>query len=530
MKKKVLIGLLGPSLDMGTKSTRWEKWRPSVALCMHEDLAFDHYELLSQKRFSILCDTVVADIETVSPETKINRHHIEWRDPWNFVEVYSALYEFSRNYDFKEDEEYYINITTGTHVAQICLFLLTESYHFPAQLIQSSPSHKKHKNVAGTYSIIDLDLSQYDKLANRFKAEAIESYELLKSGIKTQDLKFNQLIERIEKVCLRSSAPLLLTGPTGAGKSHLASRIFELRQQKRQLKGNFVEVNCATLRGDAAMSTLFGHKKGSFTGASSDRPGLLKEADGGLLFLDEIGELGLDEQAMLLRALEDKSFLPLGADSLASSDFQLICGTNRELYEAVEEGRFREDLLARINIWNFQLPGLKDRQSDIEPNIDHELQKFAEDSGTLMRFTKEARKNYLDFATSADAEWKGNFRDLNASIHRMATLADSSRIGKELAEDEINQLKNQWKNRSVNKEERILKELFSPDFIEKIDPFDLPQLANVVQTCRESKNLSEAGRKLFCVSRKNKKVPNDADRLRKYLARFKLTWQDINPN
>ncbi len=97
------------------------------------------------------------------------------------------------------------------------------------------------------------------------------------------------------------------------------------------------------------MSALFGHKRGAFTGAQSDRAGLLKEADGGLVFLDEIGELGLDEQAMLLRALEEKTFLPLGSDKPVKSDFQLIAGTNRDLRASVSEKRFREDLLARIN-------------------------------------------------------------------------------------------------------------------------------------------------------------------------------------
>ena len=120
------------------------------------------------------------------------------------------------------------------------------------------------------------------------------------------------LIETVERVAIRSAEPLLLTGPTGAGKSQLARRIFELKKLNNQLKGNFVEVNCATLRGDQAMSTLFGHKKGAFTGAVADRPGLLKSADGGVLFLDEVGELGQDEQAMLLRAVEEKRFLPLG--------------------------------------------------------------------------------------------------------------------------------------------------------------------------------------------------------------------------
>src|SRR5262249_21144841 len=116
-------------------------------------------------------------------------------------------------------------------------------------------------------------------------------------------------------------------GPTGAGKSQLARRIYELKVARHQIAGAFVDVNCATLRGDAAMSTLFGHRKGAFTGAVQDRPGLLRAADGGLLFLDEIGELGLDEQAMLLRAVEEKRFLPVGADKEVASDFRLIAGT-----------------------------------------------------------------------------------------------------------------------------------------------------------------------------------------------------------
>src|SRR4030095_7720389 len=130
-------------------------------------------------------------------------------------------------------------------------------------------------------------------------------------------------------------------------KSQLARRIYELKKARHQVTGAFVEVNCATLRGDAAMSALFGHVKGAFTGALKDRAGLLRAADGGVLFLDEIGELGRDEQAMLVRALEEKRFSPFGSDVEVSSDFQLIAGTNRELLPAVREGRFREDLLAR---------------------------------------------------------------------------------------------------------------------------------------------------------------------------------------
>jgi transcriptional regulatory protein RtcR len=125
---------------------------------------------------------------------------------------------------------------------------------------------------------------------------------------------------------------------------------------------------------------------------------------------------------MLLRALEEKRFLPLGSDHEASSDFQLIAGTNRNLTEAVKDGRFREDLLARINLWTFRLPALVDRREDIEPNVDYELDQFRRRTGTPVAFSKEAREQFLAFATSADARWPGNFRDLNAVITRLGTL------------------------------------------------------------------------------------------------------------
>src|ERR1700684_4067961 len=198
-------------------------------------------------------------------------------------------------------------------------------------------------------------------------------------------------------------------GPTGAGKSRLARRIYELKKVRHAVKGEFVDVNCATLRGDGAMSALFGHTKGAFTGALKDRPGLLRTADAGVLFLDEIGELGGDEQAMLLRALEEKTFLPLGSDREAHSDFPLIVGTNRNLLSAVREGRFREDLLARINLWTFTLPGLRSRSEDIEPNLQFELDQFAQRTSHRVTFSKEARRQFLDFALSSSAKWTGNF-------------------------------------------------------------------------------------------------------------------------
>lgn len=459
----------------------------------------------------------------MSPETSVEMRVLDFRDPWDFEEVYGKLLDFARAESFDpEVEDYLVHITTGTHVAQICLFLLTEARYLPGRLLQTQPE-RGTTNPAGTWSIIDLDLSRYDSIATRFAAASAESTSFLKSGIDTRSAAFNRMIDEIERVALRSKAPILLMGPTGAGKSLLARRIYELKKLKHQVVGPFVEVNCATLKGDSAMSALFGHRKGAFTGAVADRPGLLRSADKGMLFLDEIGELGLDEQAMILRAIEDKRFLPVGADKEAASDFQLIAGTNRDLGEAVAAGAFRDDLYARLNLWTFRLPGLADRREDIEPNLDYELDRFAEREGDRASFNKEARLRYLAFATSAEASWPGNFRDLAASITRMATLSPKGRIDLECVDAEIGRLRRLWSGQ-VDNGAGILTDVLDEQAIVEMDLFDRVQLAEALRVCRASRSLSEAGRTLFNASRARRSSSNDADRLRKYLARFGLDW------
>src|SRR5271169_3129459 len=370
--KNVVIGLLGSHIDAGKSADRWQSWRPTVSICRQPDFVVHRLELLYIRNDTALARLVRDDIASVSPETIVNLRLIEFSDAWDFETVYETLFQFVRNYAFDTDKEQYLaHITTGTHVAQICLFLLAESRHLPGKLLQCSP--ERERNAPGSIKIIDLDLSKYDRIASRFQQEQKEGASFLKGGIETRNAAFNQLIDRIEQVAIATRDPLLLMGPTGAGKSRLARRIFELKKLRHAVTGDFIDVNCATLRGDGAMSTLFGHVKGAFTGALRDRPGVLRTADKGVLFLDEIGELDTDEQAMLLRALEEKTFLPFGSDREAHSDFQLIAGTNRDLLSAVREGRFREDLLCRINLWTFTLPGLRLRPEDIEPNLKFEL-------------------------------------------------------------------------------------------------------------------------------------------------------------
>lgn len=530
-KRIVVLGFLGTQLDGGKGSARWEKWRPTVALTQHQDVVIDRIELLYSGRYGDLATHVSQDIASVSPETRVVSRELPIRDPWDFEDVYGNLFDFARSYPFDPDkEEYWIHITTGSHVVQICLFLLTEARYLPGRLLQTSPPRRQTVGDPGSYALIDLDLSRYDQIAQRFSHEQLEGISFLKSGIATRNARFNAMIAEIERVAIKSRAPMLLMGPTGAGKSFLARRIFELKKARHQLEGKFVEINCATLHGDGAGSTLFGHARGAFTGAGADRPGLLRAANHGLLFLDEIGELGLDEQAMLLKAIEEKRFLPLGSDHEVHSDFQLITGTNRDLARDVVDGRFREDLFARINLWTYELPGLMARPEDIEPNIDYLLAQYGAENGQMVRFNKEARERYMRFASSPEALWTGNFRDLSASVIRMATLAEAGRIADDIVTDEIARLNRLWSNHAAQKtkqEDIDLQDYLDNETLETMDLFDAVQLRAVIQVCANARSLSDAGRKLFAVSRSAKAKANDADRLKKYLARFRLDWNSI---
>lgn len=523
------MSLIGTQLDyVGKRVDRWSKWRPNVSLCSQEDLVVDQFHMLHDNHSSRLANNVAVDIESISPETTMTLHTINFNDPWDFEEVYAKLYDWCQHQEFDTDEnDYLFHITTGTHVVQICTFLLTESRHFPGRLIQTSPDNQNINKSIGRVQIIDLDLSKYDQLATRFDREHLEGKEFLKGGIKTKNNAFNQLITQVEKVAIRSSDPMLLTGPTGAGKSQLATRVFQLKKKRSMLKGDLVSVNCATLKGENAMAALFGHTKGAFTGAQKSRDGFLLTADDGVLFLDEIGELGLEEQAMLLHAIEYKTFHPVGSDTSVQSNFQLIAGTNRDLKQEITRGTFREDLLARINLWTYELPALKDRKEDIPVNIDYEIDLFAQKTGQRVQFNKEAKNAFVTFATSNEALWSGNFRDLSSAITRLGTLADSSRITVEDVNEEVKRLKRVWNPGGHQFSLGTLDNYLAQTQIMQLDKFDAFQLDFVLSVCKRHNSMASAGRELFDVSRTMKSQTNDSSRLQKYLAKFGLKWADL---
>lgn len=440
--------------------------------------------------------------------------------------------------------DYYMYFSSGNLFAHAFMLILLINLHsLPLRIV-----HLRRERALGGRDwfaeIYEGKISRWVSEIGQYERDRSDALDFLKSSIKTGNTAFNALIRDIEHVAMHSSAPILLSGPTGSGKSQLARRIYELRHNRGMVSGPFVSVNCATLRGDSALSTLFGHVRGAFTGAQHAREGLLRAANNGILFLDEIGELTPDIQVLLLKAIEEKRFMPFGADREVESSFQLICATNRRLGDDVRAGKFRLDLLSRINLWHFDLPALSERREDIEPNVDYELRRITAEKGLFAEFLPAARRRWLSFAVSDEAVWPSNFRTLAASMERMLTWSFQGVIDEATVEKEIALLRTKWKNgtpqpfppeqhpqslsagaRFPLQAELARRGILPPP--EERDLFDAVQLEEVIAACRASASRTEAGRKLFACSRTKKRSTDDTARLNKYLKSHGLNWEIV---
>jgi len=223
----------------------------------------------------------------------------------------------------------------------------------------------------------------------------------------------------MEKVA-RTDSSVLISGESGTGKE-LVARAIHFSSDRAN--NRFLPINCGALPENLLESELFGYKRGAFTGAARDKVGLLKAADKGTILLDEIGELPLALQVKLLRALQEREAYPLGANDPVAFDVRVLCATNRNLETEVKAGRFREELLYRINVININLPPLRERQDDIPLLANHFLRKYEKSlSRTAMRFSKGAMRLLINYA------WPGNVRELENAVERAAILAETDVI------------------------------------------------------------------------------------------------------
>ncbi|MGB3212348.1 MAG: sigma-54 dependent transcriptional regulator [Desulforhopalus sp.] len=216
-----------------------------------------------------------------------------------------------------------------------------------------------------------------------------------------------------------SDSNVLITGETGTGKELFASIIHK---NSSRASGNFIVVDCTSLTESLVESTLFGHLKGSFTGAQLDRQGLIKAADGGTLFLDEVGELPLSIQKVFLRVLQERQFRPVGAVKEQASNFRLIAATNRDLDQMVENGQFRNDLLFRIKTMRIHLPPLQQRAGDIQELAAIRVARLCEELGLEL---KNFGEDFID--TLSEYNWPGNVRELFNILERAVIDAGSEK-------------------------------------------------------------------------------------------------------
>jgi transcriptional regulatory protein RtcR len=489
------------------------------------------------------------------PKVEIVPVRLPVHNLWDYGQVFDALVDYTAaSLTFNQDtHRYFIYMTVGTHVAQSCMYLLLENGTWIGDIVQTIPptSPNVHDRQIG-----DIRVVQPKKLlARALQKKSAPVTAGLREAMHTKNQKFAALLEEIDATAARSNANILLQGSTGTGKTELAKKIKDLRYEYGLLhdKTKFIEENCATISGALAGSTLFGHKKGAFTGADADRVGRLKEADGGVLFLDEIGDLGLPEQAMLLKAIEEKKFFPVGGTGAVASDFQLICATNKDLWAEVAEKRFRADLLARINVWTFRLPDFTERRDDLKLLFDAVLERRRKDmdekalktddaarrfSLKTPAFTPGAKEKFLQFAESPEAAWSGNYRDLWSAVERMSVLGAAAKDGvvtEAVAEKEIKRLRGEWKRgRSKNAADDTVEEylrIAEQHLAEKpsgrpLNGLERAELSYVINVCRKHRTLTAAAKEVYEPSRNDS---NLSSKLRAFLNKYGLTFEDFHP-
>jgi len=243
------------------------------------------------------------------------------------------------------------------------------------------------------------------------KKKVSKKYEMIGESV-----AINQIKEIIDKVA-PTDARVLITGPNGTGKELVAHWLHE---KSERVKGPMIEVNCAAIPSELIESELFGHVKGAFTSANKDRAGKFEAANGGTIFLDEIGDMSLSAQAKVLRALQENRIQRVGSDKDIKVDVRVIAATNKNLKKEIEDGKFREDLYHRLAVILIKVPALNDRRDDIPLLIEHFSKKIANENGTAQkRFTDNAIKLLQDY------DWTGNIRELRNVVERLIILGEA---------------------------------------------------------------------------------------------------------
>jgi DNA-binding NtrC family response regulator len=242
------------------------------------------------------------------------------------------------------------------------------------------------------------------------------------SQLDTEIVSTSPEMDKVKKLILKvakSNSTVLIRGESGTGKELIARSIHQNSPRSGEI---FQAVNCAAINENLLESELFGHEKGSFTGAHAEKKGLFEVADSGTLFLDEIGELDISLQAKILRALQEKSIRRVGGTKEIQTDVRVVAATNRDLLKMTQDGRFREDLYYRLNVLSIEIPPLRERHSDLQMLIDFFLKKHTRDTKRQIKINAEAQRILNDYS------FPGNVRQLESAIERATLLCENDLI------------------------------------------------------------------------------------------------------
>ncbi len=294
-----------------------------------------------------------------------------------------------------------------------------------------------------------------------------------KHGLIGKSKSLNKVVQEIE-LYAKVSTNVLILGETGTGKELVAKAIHNASDRSKM---KFIAVNCSAIPQGLVESTLFGHVKGSFTGATNDQDGKFKLAHSGTIFLDEIGELPLETQAKLLRVLQERTIDPVGSRSSTKVDVRVIAATHRNLQKMVTEGKFREDLLYRINALIINNPPLRERTDDIEVLVDHFTKKVCQETGVFRRFQRSVLLQFQNY------NWPGNIRELKNTVESHLLRSTENLIG-------VDQLDSKFFAKSNGEVSRIKTLKQMEDYLEEL------KLKHISEVVNGSESKTAAAKKL----------------------------------
>ena len=409
-------------------------------------------------------------------KTPIETRVVNLDSPMNFGEIYKAVNENISNLKQKygKDLSLVFHLSPGTS-AMAAVWILVSKALYPAQLLQSS-TEAGVQIASVPFEISAEFVPEMIRRADESLENASSKFDLVAdfSDIIFQSTQMSEVIEQARTIALHN-VPVLIEGESGTGKELFARAIHRSSPRK---KAPFIPVNCGAIPAELIESQLFGHRKGSFTGAIDNHIGFFEKADGGTVFLDEIGELPLLAQVKLLRVLQEKEITPVGSNSSKKIDVRIISATNRNLLEEVASGNFREDLFYRLAVFPLSLPPLRERQGDISKLAEYFLEKLNEENiGNYWSEPKRlspGAKNVL-----LNHHWTGNVRELQNTILRVCILSPKSAIS----------------------EKEMVRALFSRSIEEKEDVlnyslggnFSLPDLLSRISRHYLNRALKESG-------------------------------------